>query len=286
MSWTVQTPSSLIETLTHFAPDSSKNTVRGWIKQGRIEVNGHMVKDPLYPVKTGHVVSLGQKKNFIDDGVEILYEDKSLVVVYKPEGVLSVATDFDIKYNVHTFLKRRLPFRRVYPVHRLDRETSGVMMFAYTEQAKDHLKDQFEQHSIDRNYIAIVEGNVEPKQGVWQSYLAEDDAYVVKSVKGSEKGKLAVTHYTVLQSRKNTTLLSLVLETGRKNQIRVHCKEAGHPIVGDKKYGSTAFASRVYLHAAVLGFIHPVTGKKMVFERKPSPEFFRRFPKVKSPVLK
>jgi len=272
MLWLAPTDSTVLDALIALAPDSSKNTLKSWVKQGRIEIQGRMVKDPSAKVKKGDKIFLGSKKQFINYSIEILYEDKHLVVVHKPEGPLSVGTDYSPYKNVHGFLKRRAKGRNVYPVHRLDRETSGVMMFAYTESAKDNLKKQFEIHSIQREYIAIVEGDVVEDKGTYKSFLVEDDTYFVKSTRTG--GKEVLTQFFVEQRNKHNTMLRLKLETGKKNQIRVHCSEAGHPVVGDEKYGSVCLkAPRVYLHAAVLGFVHPETQKEVVFDRKPSPEF-------------
>ena len=147
------------------------------------------------------------------------------------------------------------------------------MLFAKTEKARDGLKKQFELHSIQREYIALVQGCVESKSGTWKSALVEDDFYYVRSREG---GKMAITHYQVERSNSRCTLLRVTLETGRKNQIRVHCSEAGHPVVGDKKYGATEhFLGRLGLHARLLGFTHPVTGKSMRFEVA-TPEFFSK----------
>lgn len=275
MSWTASSNSSLLDTLTLLAPDSSKNTLRSWISQGRVEVEERMIKDPKFLVKKGASITLGLRKQFINYGIEVLHEDKSLIVIHKPEGLLSVSTDYSPFKNVHGFLKRRSPGRTVYPVHRLDRETSGVMMFAYTEEANDHLKKQFEMHSIQREYIAIIEGSPAESKGTWRSFLIEDDRYHVKSTSLDNGGKEAITHYTLMQKTKFTSMIKLRLETGKKNQIRVHCSEAGHPVVGDEKYGSKCIKPpRMYLHAALLGFIHPDTEQPLLFDRKPSPDFF------------
>ena len=201
-------------------------------------------------------------------------------MVYKPEGLLSVATDSDLTISAHEILKRRTDGRMVYPVQRLDRETSGIMVFAYSEKARDGLKKLFHDHTIDREYSAIVEGVLKEKKGSWESYLKEDNNYVVKSTSSPEQGKWSVTHYEVLAETKTHSLMRFRLETGRKNQIRVHCKEAGHPIAGDKKYGAaTNPASRLCLHACKLGFVHPVTELPLLFE-VPLPEAFHKvFPK-------
>ncbi len=267
----------LFDLLLEMAPDSSKNTLRSWIEEGRIEIDGNVVRSRAYQVRKGQEIQLGRKKHFIQDSIEIIYEDADLVVLYKPAGVLSVATDFNQKYNVHTYLKRRFHSRRVFPVHRLDREVSGVMVFAYSSRCVAGLKEQFEEHSILREYLAIVEGDVEQDMGTWQSYLQEDPTYVVKSIKDKGLGQLATTHYAVIQRKHGMTSLRITLETGKKNQIRVHCAEAGHPIAGDTKYkAKTDPVHRLGLHAWKLGFFHPGLEKNMLFERNPDP-IFRKY---------
>lgn len=190
----------------------------------------------------------------------ILFSDKDLVVVEKPVGLLSVATDFQ-DYSVHTLLKQANPGRRVYPVHRLDRDVGGVMVFALSTRARDHLKTQFEKRTIEREYRALIEGHLEVAAGKWEAPLWEDPRFHVHV---KPYGKTACTHFKVLKKTRHQTLLSLKLETGRKNQIRVHCAHAGHPLVGDLKYGAeTNPYGRLCLHAHSLGFVHPVYNKKM-----------------------
>jgi 23S rRNA pseudouridine1911/1915/1917 synthase len=145
------------------------------------------------------------------------------------------------------------------------------MVFAYTQSAREALQAQFQAHSIDRTYVGIVEGILPEKKGSWQSYLIEDPDYFVRS---ANVGKLSITHYEVIREMRKLSLMRFKLETGRKNQIRVHCSEAGHPLTGDEKYGAkTNFAKRLCLHASKLGFIHPTSGKKMEFEI-PVPDVF------------
>lgn len=267
---------TLLEALSQAFPDSSKNNLRSWIEKGRVSVEGQVVRLSKYSVKKGDLIELGKKTQFIEEKIEVLYEDEHLVVIHKPEGLLSVATDFQKWTTAHSILKRRFHAGRVYPVHRLDRETSGVMVFAYTEIARDVFKNLFLLHEIEREYFAVVEGLVEEEKGTWKSYLQEDEAYNVRSV-ANEKGQLAITHYEVLKRKKSTTALKLVLETGRKNQIRVHCKEAGHAVVGDKKYEADKnLAGRLCLHARKLGFVHPITKKHLFFE-SPIPQELLRF---------
>jgi tRNA pseudouridine32 synthase/23S rRNA pseudouridine746 synthase/23S rRNA pseudouridine1911/1915/1917 synthase len=198
--------------------------------------------------------------------LRILHDDDQIVVLEKPEGLLSVATDFEKRATVHAMLKRQFHNRRVYPVHRLDRETSGVMIFAYTEKAREALKEQFAEHSVDKVYYAIVGKEMDLGRGRWESNLEEDDFYFVKSVEDFGRGKRAVTDYEVLKVDKGYSLLRLKPLTGRKNQLRVHCSESGHPIVGDAKYGSKANPlKRVGLHAQKITFTHPGTLRRISF---------------------
>ncbi|HSX04043.1 MAG TPA: RluA family pseudouridine synthase [Rhabdochlamydiaceae bacterium] len=260
---------SLLEVLALLAPESSRNTLRSWIEKGRVTIDGKEAKKASMSVKKGEEVCIGKKVNFISREIKVFYEDQHLIVIEKPAGLLSVMTNTDETNNAHYVLKRRFHSQRVYPVHRLDRDTSGVMVFAYSEGAREGLKAQFMKHSIYREYTAVVEGKIDPIEGTWKSYLREDRNYYVKS---APEGQLAITHYKMIKQNKQFSLLSLQLETGRKNQIRVHASEAGFPILGDIKYGKTK-RDRLYLHAAHLAFDHPVLRKKLSFESK-APESF------------
>lgn len=266
MKHTADRSSSLLDILHEMAPDSSKNTLRSWLQSGRVTVNGQRSERANIEVHAGQIVEIGSKVTFVRGSLRIAHDDDQIVVLEKPEGLLSVATDFETRATVHAMLKRQFHNRKVYPVHRLDRETSGVMLFAYTEVARDALKSQFEEHTIDKTYYAIVEREMPLGSGKWESYLEEDDFYFVKTTNDSVRGKLAVTHYEVLKAERNRSLLRLKPVSGRKNQLRVHCSEAGHPIVGDKKYGAkTNPLKRVCLHAQKITFSHPTSRKKMTF---------------------
>jgi 23S rRNA pseudouridine1911/1915/1917 synthase len=274
MRFIAPSPINLLEALKLVSPDSSKTTLRSWVEQGRVTVDERPITDTRHVVNQGEQVCVGKRLKYLHEDIKILFEDEHLVVIEKPEGLLSVATNFDKSTTAHEILKRRFHSQKVTPVHRLDRETSGIMVFAYSDIAKEGLKELFFVHDIEREYTAVVEGSIEGPTGTWQSFLAEDDTYFVKSVP-QEKGKLAITHFRVMKQKNGRTLLKLQLETGRKNQIRVHCKEAGHAIAGDKKYGATFLPGRLCLHASKLGFTHPVTGKKMVFESQIPELFFK-----------
>lgn len=271
-----QNDSPLLDCLAVLAPDSSKSTLRSWIKEGRVTIDGSTAKRPDDQVLKGQTVALGQKAHFAEGKVRILYEDRHLVAIEKPEGLLSVSTAFDKSDNAFSLLKRHYHPRKVYVVHRLDQDTSGVMVFALSEEGFEGLKDLFERHDIHRAYYAVVEGNLSVAKGTWQSYLYEDARYHVHATDDPEKGALAITHFHTEKSTPRYSLLKLTLETGKKNQIRVHCLQAGCPVVGDKKYGAiTDPANRLCLHAGVLEFVHPVTGKAMKFS-SPLPESFNK----------
>ena len=201
----------------------------------------------------------------------IIFEDEHVIVVEKPAGLLTMATDTERSKTVYAVLRAYLNEKkhpeRLFIVHRLDREASGLLVFAKSTAAQKQLQDQFKDHSAGRRYIAVVEGRVKPDDFTIRSYLAENAAYHVYSTSNKKIGKLAVTHAHVLKRHAKTTLLEVCLETGRKHQIRVHLAEQGHPIVGDKNYG-TGFnpIRRLALHGANLEFRHPATGKIMRLE--------------------
>ncbi len=269
-------PPALIDLLQEAYPDCSKSTLRSWIKGGRIAVDGAVVTRTDRALLAAQSVTVAPKALHLAEEIQVLYEDEDVVVLIKPAGLLSVATEFKKNRTVHEILKRRSRGKRVFPVHRLDRDTSGVMVFTYHERSRDHLKEQFAQHGIEKLYYAIVEGKPESPKGTWESFLQEDAMFFVKS---SESGKLAVTQYEEVAGNKRFTLLRLRPLTGRKNQLRVHCSEAGIPILGDEKYGAqTASGKRLFLHAQSLKFTHPTSGKRMNFSI-PLPEEFRKIVK-------
>lgn len=269
----------LLEALTHLSPQSSKNTLRSWIKEGRVQVNDIPIKNPSFIVVKDQCVTVGQRKKIIRPGIPLLYEDRDLVIIEKPAGLLSVATAFEKEETAHALLKAHYRPHQVYVVHRLDQETSGVMVFALNQATYEQLKALFEVHAIERAYTAIVEGHFSQSAGTWQSYQYEDPQYRVHETQDQTQGRLAITHFRTITYSKRYTWLELQLETGRKNQIRVHCQSAGHSIVGDKKYGAQSNPlKRLCLHAHLLAFQHPFTKKKLCFESPVPEEFYRLFP--------
>lgn len=199
------------------------------------------------------------------EGIDVLYKDHHLVVIDKPHGLLSVASDTD-KHSAHHLLKIHYYPKQVGVIHRLDEGTSGVMLFTFSDAAYQGLKEQFKEHSIDRYYLGVVEGQFPEKEGTWESYLYEDSTLKVRITEDPKKGEKAITHYKKLSETEGYSLLQFKLETGKKNQIRVHASAAGYPIAGDKKYGATKDPlRRLALHAQSIGFTHPVTKKRMTF---------------------
>lgn len=275
-----QTADSLQTVLGEFFPDSSMRTRKSWITHGRITVDDRVVKKPHHLVEKGSSIHFHDKKPQISEGIIVLYQDADIVVIDKPSGLLSVATPYEENKSAHDILKEYFPKTRVYPVHRLDRETSGVLLFALSERARDVLKDAFASRKIEREYIAIVEGQLDDKKGTWRQYLTEDKSYTMRKA-SPQIGKLTITHFETISSTPAFSALKIRLETGKKNQIRVCSSIAGHPIVGDVKYGSEQNPiGRVGLHARSLGFVHPIAKKTLHFT-SPIPGSFTQFMRKK-----
>jgi len=211
-------------------------------------------------------------------GMDLIYEDRDIIVVDKPAGLLTMASATENEktaYHILTDYVRKgcaKSPKRVFIVHRLDKDTSGVVIFAKTEEAKRSLQDQWD--TTEKKYLAVVYGKLSEKSGVITSYLAENSAYVVYSTKDKTIGKLSTTVYKVLKETRDFSAVEIDLVTGRKNQIRVHFAEKGHPVVGDTKYGKKDGGhKRMALHARSISFLHPWSGKRMVLEAKVPPYF-------------
>ncbi|HET9217960.1 MAG TPA: RNA pseudouridine synthase [Terriglobia bacterium] len=212
------------------------------------------------------------------DKIEVVAEDDSIIVINKPAGLLTIATDKEKVKTAYAMLRAYLNSKqrpeKVFIVHRLDREASGLIVFAKSIESKERLQDQFKDHSAGRSYIAVVEGRVKEDQFTVRSYLAENAAYRVYTTDNKKRGKLAVTHVKVLKRNSKRSLIEVRLETGRKHQIRVQLADRGHPIVGDKDYGSVSNPfRRLALHGERLEFIHPATGERKTYRSNPPKEF-------------
>ncbi|HUP60078.1 MAG TPA: RluA family pseudouridine synthase [Thermoanaerobaculia bacterium] len=265
------TRGSLLEILQRQFPDSSKTTLREMLQSDRVRVNGAPERNAKREIGPDDRVEVGSRTAPIDPRIRILFEDPDLIVVDKAAGLLSVPTAEVLHETAESFLDAYLGGRpgdrRIHHVHRLDRDTSGVLVFAKNTWTRDRLRKQFEAHDIERVYVAIVHGKLREPAGTFRSTLAEDAELRVRSVADASAGKEAVTHYRTIASGRRFSILEVTLETGRRNQIRVHLAEAGHPVAGDTMYGRGRDESlgRLGLHAKRLGFTHPRSGEKLVF---------------------
>lgn len=219
--------------------------------------------------------------------VKIVYEDKDLIVIEKSAGILSmpaVTQQFSIKTVLDEYFTRRHFKCTAHVVHRLDRDTSGLMMYAKNIEVQRILEEHWQEIVTDRRYVAVVSGKMEKEGGTISSWLKDNKAYVTYSSPTDNGGKYAVTHFHTLDARERYSLVELKLETGRKNQIRVHMQDIGHPVVGDSKYGNGSDPiGRLGLHAYRLNFYHPITGEPMEFET-PFPTLFTKLFPVSKPL--
>lgn len=281
MRLNVPAPQALLDGLAILYPESSRTTLRQMLQTGRVRVNGEIEKNAKRELEEDDVIDVAEKAAHrnLPAGLSILHEDSDVIVVLKANGLLTVPTERERETTAQAYLNVYLGQKkgeeRIQVVHRLDRETSGVLIFAKNAYAREQLKEQFAAHTVDRVYIAVVEGEMDPVEGTFRTYLKEMRDLKMVSVDPHPDAKYAVTHYRTAQTNGRYSMLEVTLETGRKNQIRAHLSEAGHPVVGDRMYGSEINPiGRLGLHAKLLGFDHPVTRKHMVFTA-PMPKAFR-----------
>jgi 23S rRNA pseudouridine1911/1915/1917 synthase len=280
----VKQSTTLAEQLRLLYPASSKNAIKKLLEHDRVKVNGTMARIGKTPLRPGDRVEVNRKAfaKRLHEDIDILHEDEHVLVIHKKENLLTIASEREREKTAYAYLygyvKRQKPENKIFIVHRLDQKASGILVFARSEAAKRKLQAQFREHKIDRQYLAIVEGRMKEEQGAVQNYLAENRVYRVYVTEDSEAGKLAISHYRVRQRSSKYTWLEVTTRTGRKHQIRVHLAGLGHPIIGDKEYGSVKNPlNRLGLHASRLGFVHPITGKKMIFEVDAPPAFRKMF---------
>ena len=272
---------TLLDILQQRYPDSSKTTLRKMLQGDRVRVNGAPERDAKRAIAASdHVEVTAKPARPVDPRIRILFEDDDLIVVDKAAGLLTVPSPEVLYETAESFLNTYLGGRqddlRIHHVHRLDRDTSGVLVFAKTTYVRDRLQQLFAVHDIERVYVAIVHGKLHTSTGTFRSFLAEDKALRVRSVADRAEGKEAITHYRTIASGHRYSILEVMLETGRRNQIRVQLSEAGHPVVGDTMYGKgwEDDLGRLALHAKHLAFVHPRSGKKVTFTAE-MPRAFR-----------
>lgn len=265
----------LYDRLQALYPGASRRQLKRWLEASRVRMNGVVVRRGDGPVGPHDRVELGTPPPpELAAPLRLVHEDADLVVVDKPAGLLTIATERERERTAYR-LVGDYAGHRVFIVHRLDRETSGLVVVAKSWDAKRKLQAQFEARTVERVYRALVEGTVRDAEGTLSGKLAKDRSLRVGPARRGREGREAITRYRVLERYRATTLLELSLVTGRRGQIRAQLAAAGHPIVGDAAYGSRLNPfRRVCLHATRLAFVHP-RGGRVVFE-SPMPRAFRR----------
>lgn len=267
----------LLEYLIENMPEASRTTLKSYLAHRQILVNGKLA------TSFDHHLRKGDELQILDRGVEkvnpnsrlrIIFEDQYIIIIEKKNGLLSMSTGKEGEQTAYSILMEHVRNQdrnkeaRIFIVHRLDRETSGLLMFAKSEEVQQILQERWNENIIERRYVAVVEGEMEKKEGQIVSWLTENPkSFKMQSSPTDNGGKKAVTNYKVIKSNGKYTLLNIWLETGRKNQIRVQLSSIGHPVAGDKRYGAHSNpVNRLCLHANLISFVHPMTGEKMKFD--------------------
>lgn len=277
---TVKENAPLLEYLINNVSES-RSKLKATLQGRGIAVNGRMVTQFDYQLKAGDKIIISRHKKqhqFKSRYVKIVYEDRWLVVVEKNIGILSMAaghSSLNVKSVLDDYFLKSRQKCRAHVVHRLDRDTSGLMVYAKDIETEQILEHNWHQIVYDRRYVAVVSGEMEQDNGTIANWLKDNKAYITYSSPTDNGGKYAVTHFQVLNRTTEHSLVEYKLETGRKNQIRVHSADMGHPVCGDVKYGNGDDPlHRLCLHAYMLCFTHPVTGEPMEFST-PIPTAFR-----------
>ena len=280
MQYTGEAENTLLEYLFSVVKES-RNKVKLTLKGRGVKVNGKVVTQFDYKLLPGMTVSVSQTKRndtFKNRFVKLVYEDRWLVIVEKNVGILSMAaghSSLNVKSVLDDYFLKSRQKCRAHVVHRLDRDTSGLMIYAKDMETEQILEHNWHDIVYDRRYVAVVSGEMEENEGTIANWLKDNKAYVTYSSPTDNGGKYAVTHFHVLDRTTEHSLVEYQLETGRKNQIRVHSADMGHPVCGDVKYGNGDDPlHRLCLHAYVLFFTHPITGERMEFDT-PIPSQFR-----------
>lgn len=270
--WRVQQDCTLMELLQHKASGASKSRIKEWLSQGRVSVEGKKITDPRVSLQAGMEVCLAKavSNTNTDCAIPILYEDEQLLLVNKPHGLLTNSPnpqEMTAQRLLNDYLEKNRQRCHAHTIHRLDRDTSGLLLFAKEKKTALMFEDHWKERVYDRRYAAVVHGKPAQTEGEISSWLKENRQFVSYSTPYDNGGKFALTRYRLLQSGPDFSLIELRLDTGRKNQIRVHMQDLGTPVAGDPKYGDGSNpVGRLCLHAYRLYFYHPVTGKALHFE--------------------
>ena len=282
----VTSKAPLLSFLLENYPSLSRNNIKHLLSNQQVLVNGASIRQFDFELAKNDIVSISPYKVKKDgkriSKLKILYEDDELIAINKPHGLLSIATDKEKEVTAYKimmdYVREENPKNRVFVLHRLDKETSGVLVFTKNEQIRDQLQDHWNDIVKTREYIAICEGVFNKKEGTRISYLLPTKTNLMFSSHKANDGQKAITHYQVIEENEQYSLLKVKIDTGRKNQIRVHMSDLGHKVVGDDKYGSkTDPIGRMGLHARVLEFDHPINHKHFKFIADTPKEFLNLF---------
>ncbi|MCI6702871.1 MAG: RluA family pseudouridine synthase [Prevotella sp.] len=280
----VETEKPLLEWLLENLKGMSRSKIKATLKGKGIKVDGRIVTQFDYPLTPGMKISVSLNKQndlFKSRYVKLVYEDRYLVVVEKTEGILSMAAGKqtpNVKSILDGYFLLSRQKCRAHVVHRLDRDTSGLLIYAKDMQTEQILEHEWHDIVYDRRYVAVLSGEMEEDEGTVTGYLKDNKSFITYSSPTDNGGKFAVTHFRTLARTTEHSLVEFKLETGRKNQIRVHAADLGHPVCGDIKYGNGDDpVHRLCLHAYLLCFYHPVTHERMEFETPIPPSFRRLF---------
>jgi len=270
--------------LKELFPEASGVSRKGWLARGRVTVNGRVVRDGRTIVAADDRVGLGLEtvaRVALAAPLRLVHEDEHLLVIEKPADLLTIATASERERTVYrlvwSYLAAARPPTRPLIVHRLDRQTSGLLVLAKSAAAKNHLQQQFAARTVTRGYVAVVEGRMAADAGTLESKIIQSQSLRVRAAGDYEAGaRVAITRYRVRERRAGVTVLDITLATGRRHQIRVQLAAAGHPVVGDCAYGATTDPiKRLALHATLLGFVHPGTDAAVRFESRAPAAFTR-----------
>ena len=274
----------LINILRNNLKKYSKNNIKSFLTKEMVLVNNKVQTRYDYLVHKTDKIEIRETKikvPKIKNSLNIIYEDNDLIVVNKPYGLLSIATKEEKEYTLYHFvsdyLKSKNKNNKVFIIHRLDKDTSGIVIFAKNQNTKNLFQNNWDKIVKMRKYYAVVNGTLKDKEGTIKNYLVENDkSFMVYSTKNKNEGKLSITDYKVLKENKDYSLLDIDIKTGRKNQIRVSFKDLGNPIVGDKKYGDgKSLIKRMALHQYKVELIDPRKNKKIIFKTE-MPTIFKK----------
>ena len=280
-TYTVEHDQPLLDFLLEKVKGQSRSKIKATLQGHGVLVGKTCVTQFDYPLKPGMRVSVSKTKRNLNvlrsRYVKIVYEDQYIVVVDKAVGILSMAaghSSLNVKAVLDDYFHKSKQHCQAHVVHRLDRDTSGLMIYAKDMQTEQALERDWHGIVYDRRYVALLSGRMEQQEGTISNWLKDNAAYITYSSPVDNGGKYAVTHFHTLDIIGNRSLVEFRLETGRKNQIRVHAADMGHPVCGDVKYGNGDDpVGRLCLHAYVLCFYHPVTHERMEFST-PVPQVF------------